>query len=70
MRELDIATARKLADENGLAPVRVKGTDLVQLARPAHRFEILPWSEFEAMIGRRSLVLAENLGVLRVVQKA
>lgn len=70
MREIDVRKAISIAQDKGLRPARVKGTDIIQFTRQAtggHRFEVIEWNNFEHTLASRGLRVYESGGWMKIM---
>ena len=60
--------AKKIADNKGLKPGRVKGTDGVQFTKGKNqRLDVITWDEFEAALKKRKLAIYESGGWMKIM---
>lgn len=70
MEEINTGKAREIADEKGLKPGRVKGTEGVQFTKGTNaRLETISWNDFEATMKNRGLAIYESGGWMKIMKK-
>lgn len=70
MREIDVRKAIAIAQDKGLRPARVKGTEIIQFTREranAARFEVIEWNNFEHTLESRGLRVYESGGWMKIM---
>ncbi len=69
MEKISVNHARELADEKGLKPGRVKGTNGVQFTRGDNdRLEVISWDDFEGTLTDRGLAVYESGGWMKIMK--
>lgn len=71
MKRMSIDEVKQIADEYGLHPCRIKGTNIVNIRkRPSDRTEDIPWPDFERILRQRGLAVykAENSDFLKIMK--
>ena len=70
MRPITVKEAIKIADEKGLKPGKVKGTDGVQFTKGgSQRVTNIDWEEFKKLIVERKLQIYESGGWMKIMKK-
>ncbi len=70
MKEIGIQDARKICEQKGLKPAKVKGTDGIQFTRGNNpRLEEISWEEFETLLKERDLAIYESSGWMKIMKK-
>ena len=72
MLKLKLEEVRRIADEYGLRPCKVKGEDVVNIRKkPSKRFEDVDWEEFSHVLKKRRLAVykAENSDFLKIMKE-
>ncbi len=68
MEPISMEKAKKIADNKGLKPGRVKGTDGVQFTKGKNqRLDVITWDEFEAALKKRKLAIYESGGWMKIM---
>ncbi len=69
MEKINIVKARQIAENKGLKPGRVKGTDGVQFTKVSNdRLEIISWEDFQGALMRRGLAIYESGGWMKIMK--
>ena len=69
MEKINIIKARQIAENKGLKPGRVKGTDGVQFTKGNNdRLEIISWEELQDALSRRGLAISESGGWMKIMK--
>lgn len=69
MQKIDITKAKKIANNKGLKPGKVKGTDGIQFTKGKNdRLTTIEWSEFEQILGKRKLAIYESGGWMKIMK--
>ncbi|HDD60169.1 MAG: hypothetical protein DRI93_00005 [Aquificota bacterium] len=69
MQKISVEQAKKIAEEKGLKPGRVKGTDGVQFTKGNNeRLEVISWEEFENILKKRGLAVYESKGWMKIMK--
>lgn len=70
MQRITIEQAKRIAQNKGLKPGRVKGTaDAVQLTKGRNpKMDIIAWEDFEAVLKRKGLAVYESGGFMRIMR--
>ena len=69
MEKINIIKARQIAENKGLKPGRVKGTEGVQFTKGNNdRLEIISWDDFQAALMRRGLAIYESGGWMKIMK--
>ena len=70
MRPITVKEAIKIADEKGLKPGKVNGTDGVQFTKgDSKRVTSIDWEEFKKLIKERKLQVYESGGWMKIMKK-
>ena len=70
MERINVDKARRIAEQKGLKPGRVKGTGGVQFTKGRNdRLEIIDWPEFERTLKERGLQVYESGGWMKIMKK-
>ena len=70
MNEVEPEGARKIAEEKGLKPAKVRGTEHIQFTRGGNdRLEVISWDEFVRILKERNLAIYESGGWMKIMQK-
>ena len=68
MEPISMEKAKKIANNKGLKPGRVKGTDGVQFTKGKNqRLDVITWDEFEAALAKRKLAIYESGGWMKIM---
>ena len=66
MEKISVSEAREIAEEKGLKPGLVKGTDGIQFTKGNNpRLETISWNEFEEKLDERGLAVFESGGWMK-----
>lgn len=58
MKKISIAEVKRIANEYGLTPIRVKGTEVVNISKkPNDKYEKISWEDFEKALDDRGLAV-------------
>ncbi len=69
MEKINIVKARQIAENKGLKPGRVKGTDGVQFTKGNNdRLEIISWEDFQSALMKRGLAIFESGGWMKIMK--
>ena len=69
MEPISMEKAKKIADNKGLKPGRVKGTEGVQFTKGKNqRLDVITWDEFEAALKKRKLAIYESGGWMKIMK--
>lgn len=69
MEPIDLSEARQIAEEKGLSPAQIEGTDIVQFTKEGgDRFDVLDWDEFEETLETRGLSVFESSGWMKIME--
>ena len=69
MEPISMEKAKKIANNKGLKPGRVKGTDGVQFTKGKNqRLDVITWDEFEAALAKRKLAIYESGGWMKIMK--
>lgn len=69
MEPIDLSEARQIAEEKGLSPAQIEGTDIVQFTKEGgDRFDVLDWDEFEETLETRGLTVFESSGWMKIME--
>lgn len=70
LREIDVTQARRIAEQKGLQPGRVRGTEQVRFTRGSNeRVEVIDWTAFATTVERRNLGIYESGGFMKLMRK-
>ncbi len=68
MEKISVGKAKEIADEKGLKPGLVKGTDGIQFTKGNNdRIETVSWEEFEEKLEERDLAVFESGGWMKIM---
>ena len=69
MEKIDFAKAKKIAENKGLKPGKVKGTEGIQFTKGNNnRLDVISWDEFEKILGKRKLAVYESGGWMKIMK--
>lgn len=69
MEKITVGRAREIAEDKGLQPGRVKGTNGVQFTKGDNdRLEIISWDDFETTLTDRGLAIYESGGWMKIMK--
>lgn len=61
MIKITMDEVKRIGDKFGVKPIRVKGTNVVQIAKNASsRFDVIGWDDFENSIKKRGLAVYKS----------
>jgi len=70
LRQIDFETAKRIANEKGLRPALVKGTQTLRFSKADNeRMEFITWDEFERAASSRRLAVYESGGWMKLMRK-
>jgi len=70
MEKISTTKAKEIADEKGLKPGKVKGTDGIQFTKGGNeRIEEITWDEFEETLEERGLAVYESGGWMKIMEE-
>ncbi len=70
MEPISAERAVQIAQEKGLSPGKVKGTDGVQFTKGENaRLEVIGWDEFKRLLQTRGLQVYESGGWMKIMKK-
>lgn len=70
MEKISVSEAREIAEEKGLKPGMVKGTDGIQFTKGNNpRLETISWDEFEEKLDKRGLAVFESGGWMKIMKE-
>jgi len=70
LREIDFEETRRIAEQKGLQPGRVRGTEQVRFTKGSNeRLEVIDWTTFEQTVLRRNLGVYESGGWMKLMRK-
>ena len=70
LRQIDFVTARRIAEEKGLRPAKVKGTATLRFSRADNeKMDFITWDEFEQVASSRRLGVYESGGWMKLMRK-
>ncbi|MEE9174076.1 MAG: hypothetical protein V3U30_03760 [Thermoplasmata archaeon] len=70
MEPISAERAMQIAQEKGLSPGKVKGTDGVQFTKGENaRLEVIGWDEFKRLLQTRGLQVYESGGWMKIMKK-
>ncbi len=70
LRQIDFDTAKRIAEEKGLRPAKVKGTVTLRFSRPDNeRMDFITWDEFQKVAIARRLAVYEGGGWMKLMRK-
>ena len=69
MEKIDFAKAKKIAENKGLKPGKVKGTEGIQFTKGNNnRLDVISWDEFQSILGKRGLAVYESGGWMKIMK--
>ena len=70
MEKIGVSKAREIAEEKGLKPGLVKGTDGIQFTKGDNpRLDVIDWDEFEEKLDERDLAVYESGGWMKIMKE-
>ena len=70
MKKISVAKAREIADEKGLKPGKVSGTNGIQFTKGNNdRIKVISWDEFENKLEKRNLAVYESGGWMKIMKE-
>ncbi len=70
MEPISAERAMRIAQEKGLSPGKVRGTDGVQFTKGTNaRLEVIGWDEFKQLLQTRGLQVYESGGWMKIMKK-
>ncbi len=70
MEPISAERAMQIAQEKGLSPGKVKGTDGIQFTKGSNsRLEVIEWDEFKGLLQTRGLQVYESGGWMKIMKK-
>ena len=70
MEPISAERAMQIAQEKGLSPGKVKGTDGIQFTKGNNaRLEVIGWDEFRQLLQSRGLQVYESGGWMKIMKK-
>lgn len=70
MEEITIEDAKKICEEKGLKPAKVRGVMQIQFTDGNNpRLEEISWEEFERLLKERGLAIYESNGWMKIMKK-
>ena len=70
LRQIGFDEARKIANEKGLFPSKVKGTSTLRFTKGASdKLVVITWDEFESTAVRRRLAVYESGGWMKLMTR-
>ncbi|MFQ5919160.1 MAG: hypothetical protein ACE5I4_03830 [Thermoplasmata archaeon] len=70
MEPISAERAMQIAQEKGLSPGRVRGTDGIQFTKGNNaRLEVIGWDEFKRLLQSRGLQVYESGGWMKIMKK-
>ncbi len=70
LNKIELERARNIAEDKGLKPGRVLGSDGVQFTwGDDSRIKVIDWKEFERELGERGLAIYESAGFMRIMKR-
>lgn len=70
LREISFEAARRIAEEKGLQPSKVKGTNTLRFSKnPSEKLVVISWDEFEETASGRRLAVYESGGWMKLMTK-
>jgi len=70
MRKVTFAEARRIAEEKGVRPARVRGTSVLRFMKVPHGpLEEIAWDEFESIAKARGIAVYESAGWMRIMRE-
>ncbi|MDY0293864.1 MAG: hypothetical protein RBQ77_04790 [Candidatus Methanomethylophilaceae archaeon] len=69
MEKIDLKKAKTIAQNKGLKPGKVKGTEGVQFTKGTNnRLVVISWDEFEKTLAKRKLAIYESGGWMKIMK--
>lgn len=69
MEKINLAKAKKIAENKGLKPGRVKGTSGILFTKGTNdRLEVISWDEFENVLEKKRLSVYESGGWMKIMK--
>jgi hypothetical protein len=69
MEKIDLSKAKKIAENKGLKPGKVKGTSGIQFTKGTNnRLDVIGWDEFESILKARGLAVYESGGWMKIMK--
>ncbi|MEE9163645.1 MAG: hypothetical protein V3U17_02470 [Thermoplasmata archaeon] len=70
MEPISAERAMQIAQEKGLSPGKVKGTNGIQFTKGENaRLEVIGWDEFKGLLQTRGLQVYESGGWMKIMKK-
>ncbi len=70
LRQIDFETARRIAEDKGLRPAKVKGTTTLRFSKADNdKMDFITWDEFERSASSRRLAVYESGGWMKLMRK-
>jgi hypothetical protein len=69
MEKIDLNKAKRIAENKGLKPGKVKGTSGVQFTKGKNdRLSVIGWDEFDMILKQRKLAVYESGGWMKIMK--
>ncbi|MFO8109988.1 MAG: hypothetical protein R6U17_05640 [Thermoplasmata archaeon] len=70
MKKISVDKAQTIAEEKGLKPGLVKGTDGIQFTKGGNdRLDTIGWDEFKNKLKERNLAVYESSGWMKIMKE-
>ncbi|MFW6196937.1 MAG: hypothetical protein ACOCZJ_01830 [Thermoplasmatota archaeon] len=70
MEKISVSKAREIAEEKGLKPGQVSGTNGIQFTKGNNdRIKVISWDEFEDKLEKRNLAVFESGGWMKIMKE-
>lgn len=70
MEKISVEKAKEIADEKGLKPGLVEGTDGVQFTKGGNdNIKVISWDDFEDHLEERDLAVHESGGWMKIMKE-
>ena len=69
MEKISLDKAKAIANNKGLKPGKVKGTQGIQFTKGSNnRLDVISWEDFEKILGQRKLAIYESGGWMKIMK--
>ncbi len=70
MEKISVSKAKEIADEKGLKPGQVSGTNGIQFTKGNNdRIKVISWDDFENKLEKRNLAVYESGGWMKIMKE-
>ncbi len=70
MEKISVEKAKEIAEEKGLQPGQVSGTNGIQFTKGNNdRIEVIDWDDFENKLDNRGLAVYESGGWMKIMEE-